>query len=125
MYTAVLLVFTALGLAHSALASPAIYSPFALSSSLNCRKTPESGGAWVKTYSAGEKVLVACQVRGQWVKGNNIWDLTQDGCFVSDRYVVTGMGNNFITDMDQCLPGEGDGRAVCIPYPCKKSSVKL
>ncbi|WOO79779.1 uncharacterized protein LOC62_02G003295 [Vanrija pseudolonga] len=123
MYTAVLLALAAvLALAHSALASPAIYRPFALSSALNCRKGPESGATWVKRYSAGEMVFVACQVRGEWVRGNNIWDLTQDGCFVSDRYVVTGMGNNFITDIDECLPGEGN-RDVCIPYPCKKKSL--
>lgn len=59
--------------------------------SVNCRSGPGTSYAVKKTYTKGQDVKISCQQAGTSVDGNNIWDKTQDGCFVADRYVKTGV----------------------------------
>src|SRR3954451_17264207 len=41
-------------------------------------------------YPAGTDVDLACQQRGPGYGGSDIWDLTTDGLWVPDAYVLTG-----------------------------------
>ncbi|OAQ73154.1 NlpC/P60-like cell-wall peptidase [Pochonia chlamydosporia 170] len=57
---------------------------------VNCRSGPSTSDKVVRTYKKGEDVKLSCQTTGESVSGNNIWDKTQHGCYVSDYYVKTG-----------------------------------
>jgi hypothetical protein len=74
--------------------------------SVNCRSGPSTSGSVVKTYSKGADVKISCQIAGETVSGNNLWDKTQDGCYVSDYYVKTG-SNGMVTG--QCGGGGSGG----------------
>jgi len=63
---------------------------------VNCRSGPGTHYPVKKTYAKGSDVKVICQTTGTSIKGNNIWDKTQDGCYVTDYYVKTGI-NGFVT----------------------------
>ena len=68
---------------------------------LNCRKTPSTSAAIVKTYKRGANIDVKCQTTGTKVETSNIWDKTQDGCYVSDYYVKTG-SSGFLPGVPKC-----------------------
>jgi len=57
---------------------------------VNCRSGPGTSYAVKKTYKKSQDVKISCQTTGTSVSGNNLWDKTQDGCYVSDYYVKTG-----------------------------------
>lgn len=57
---------------------------------VNCRAGPSTDTAIVRTYKKDDQVTITCQTNGLVVNGNNIWDHTTDGCFVSDFFVKTG-----------------------------------
>ncbi|ORX69391.1 CHAP-domain-containing protein [Linderina pennispora] len=57
---------------------------------VNCRSSPGTSGEVVKTYAKDTEVEISCQISGDTVKGNALWDKTQDGCYVSDYYIKTG-----------------------------------
>jgi surface antigen len=57
---------------------------------VNCRSGPGTDFPIKKTFAKGSIVSVTCQTAGTKINGNEIWDLTSDGCFVSDFYVKTG-----------------------------------
>jgi lysozyme len=71
------------------LAASAIAYPIT-GSTVNCRTGPGTNYAVKKSYSKGADVTISCQTAGTSVNGNNIWDKTQDGCYVADYYVKTG-----------------------------------
>ncbi|EFZ03564.1 hypothetical protein X797_006774 [Metarhizium robertsii] len=73
---------------------------------VNCRSGPSTHDKVIKTYNKGNDIKISCQVAGETVSGNNLWDKTQDGCFVSDYYVKTG-SNGMVTG--QCGGGSGGG----------------
>jgi uncharacterized protein YraI len=58
---------------------------------VNCRSGPGTSYAVKKSYTKGQDVKISCQQAGTSVEGNNIWDKTQDGCYVADKYVKTGV----------------------------------
>jgi uncharacterized protein YraI len=66
-------------------------------SEVNCRTGPSTNDKVVKSYNKGDDVKLSCQIYGEDVKGNSIWDKTTDGCYVSDYYVKTG-SNSMVTD---------------------------
>lgn len=63
---------------------------------LNCRAEPNTSSAVKKTYKKNDDIKISCQIAGTSVNGHNIWDKTQDGCYVSDYYVKTG-SSGYIT----------------------------
>jgi surface antigen len=83
---------------------------------VNCRSGPGTSYAVKKSYSKGFDVKISCQTTGTSVNGNNIWDKTQDGCYVADYYVKTGT-NGFVTK--KCSGGGGGGGGGSVPGPVK------
>lgn len=83
--------------------------------SVNCRSGPGTSYAVKKTYAKGSDVKVSCQTTGTDVNGNNLWDKTQDGCYVADFYVKTGT-DGYVAP--KCSTGgDGDGSGSGIPGP--------
>ncbi|KAK3293583.1 uncharacterized protein B0H64DRAFT_419290 [Chaetomium fimeti] len=82
---------------------------------VNCRSGPGTGYSVKKSYKKGADVKISCQTSGTSVNGNNIWDKTQDGCYVADYYVKTGT-NGYVTK--KCSGGGGGGGGS-VPGPVK------
>jgi hypothetical protein len=78
------------------------------SNTLNCRSGPSTGNKIVKTYNKGTDIKISCQTTGDSVSGNNLWDKTQDGCYVSDYYVKTGT-NGMVAGQCGSTGGGGGG----------------
>lgn len=78
--------------------------------SLNCRKSPSTSAAIVKTYKRGANINIQCQTTGPKVETTNIWDKTQDGCYVSDYYVKTGF-SGYIPGVPKCSGTPPSGSA--------------
>ncbi|KAJ2076814.1 hypothetical protein H4R24_005494, partial [Coemansia sp. RSA 988] len=77
--------------------------------SLNCREKPTTKSEVVKVYMMGDDVDIKCQTRGEKVMGGDIWDKTQDGCYVLDYYLYTGFSFMFrgeCSDSDDDDDGE-------------------
>ncbi|KAG7284377.1 hypothetical protein NEMBOFW57_010750 [Staphylotrichum longicolle] len=83
--------------------------------SVNCRSGPGTSYAVKKTYAKGSDVKVSCQTTGTDVNGNNLWDKTQDGCYVADFYVKTGTDRYVAPKCS--TSGDGDGSGNGIPGP--------
>jgi len=82
---------------------------------VNCRSGPGTSYGVTKSYAKGADIKISCQTSGTSVNGNNIWDKTQDGCYVADYYVKTGV-NGYVTD--KCgSSGGGGGSSGSIPGP--------
>ncbi|KAJ2612932.1 hypothetical protein H4S08_002467 [Coemansia sp. RSA 1365] len=64
-------------------------------SSLNCREKPSTKSEAVKIYEMGDDVDIKCQVYGEKVMGGDVWDKTQDDCYVLDYYLYTGFSYMF------------------------------
>ncbi|KAJ2698490.1 hypothetical protein FB645_005616 [Coemansia sp. IMI 203386] len=77
------------------LASQAAAYDIIHASSLNCRAKPSSSSKLVKVYQMGEDVDILCQIKGQAIRGNSVWDYTQDECYVADFYLQTGFSSMF------------------------------
>ncbi|AEO62023.1 hypothetical protein MYCTH_2085328 [Thermothelomyces thermophilus ATCC 42464] len=91
--------------------------PVTANGGLSCRSGPGTSYAVKKTYKKGFDVKISCQTTGTSVNGNNIWDKTQDGCYVADYYVKTGK-NGFVTS--KCpASGGGGGGSTKLPGPVK------
>ncbi|KAJ2812844.1 hypothetical protein FBU31_007530 [Coemansia sp. 'formosensis'] len=63
----------------------------------NCRSEATTAGSVVKQYHTGDLIDIKCQVSGQRVFDYAIWDKTQDDCYITDYYVDTGVGSNYVT----------------------------
>ncbi|KAJ2685367.1 hypothetical protein IWW39_004298 [Coemansia spiralis] len=91
---------------------------------VNCRSSPSTSGSVVRTYKAKDNVSLTCQISGESIKGNSLWDKTTHGCYVADYYVKTG-STGYVTG--KCSSGGsppgGGGVAGPIkddyPYPRK------
>jgi surface antigen len=81
---------------------------------VNCRTGPGTSYGVKKSYSKGADVKISCQTTGTSVNGNNIWDKTQDGCYVADYYVKTGT-DGYVTS--KCSGGGGGGGGGSVPGP--------
>ncbi|KAL2807748.1 hypothetical protein BJX63DRAFT_440015 [Aspergillus granulosus] len=75
---------------------------------LNCRSGPGTSYDVVTFYTEGTEVSISCQAPGTSVNGHNIWDKTQDGCYVSDYYVKTGT-DGYVTGICEEYGGGDDG----------------
>jgi len=64
--------------------------PIVHTTSLDCRSSPTTSAKIVKTYTASVDLRISCQGHGESVNGNDLWDKTQDNCFVADFFVKTG-----------------------------------
>ncbi|NUT24217.1 MAG: hypothetical protein HOV77_34115, partial [Hamadaea sp.] len=53
-------------------------------------------------YRKGEHVVVVCQIAGTVAYGSTIWDKTDDGVYVPDAYVKTGVEKNFAPGIARC-----------------------
>ncbi|KAJ1881029.1 hypothetical protein LPJ57_001866 [Coemansia sp. RSA 486] len=84
-----------LALSALLLASQAAAYDIIHASSLNCRAKPSSSSKLVKVYQMGEDVDILCQIKGQTIRGNSVWDYTQDDCYVADFYLQTGFSSMF------------------------------
>ncbi|KAJ1931701.1 hypothetical protein FBU59_006624, partial [Linderina macrospora] len=82
---------------------------------VNCRSSPGTSSSVVRTYKKGDQVTLSCQTTGTSVSGNNLWDKTQHGCYVSDHYVQTGK-NGYVTK--KCSGGSTGGGGSSSSY-CK------
>ena len=89
---------------------------------VNCRSGPSTSSDIVTSYKKGDEVQVTCQIDGEDIFGNTIWDQTEDGCYVADFYVKTG-SNTFVTEA--CNAEEGDSDTdlgfMANDYPYKNS----
>ncbi|KAJ2058218.1 hypothetical protein GGI17_005175 [Coemansia sp. S146] len=63
----------------------------------NCRSEASTTSTVVKQYHTGDCIDIKCQVSGQRVFDYAIWDKTQDNCYITDYYVDTGVGSNYVT----------------------------
>lgn len=72
---------------------------------VNCRSGPGTDYDVVKSYSLGEDISITCQASGTVVNGDELWDMTSDGCYVTDYYVSTGT-TSYVTS--PCDGGDGD-----------------
>ncbi|ORX63575.1 family 24 glycoside hydrolase [Linderina pennispora] len=64
---------------------------------INCRSGPGTSYGVVRSYSSGDDVTLSCQTEGESIKGDSLWDKTQDGCYVADYYVKTGT-SSYVAD---------------------------
>ena len=53
------------------------------------RLQPSVSSKPMNVLAEGQSVSIQCQTTGDFVNGSNIWDLLDDGNFVSDYYVNT------------------------------------
>ncbi|KAL2197069.1 hypothetical protein P885DRAFT_36082 [Corynascus similis CBS 632.67] len=90
--------------------------PVTANGGLTCRSGPGTSYAAKKTYPKGYDIKISCQTSGTSVNGNNIWDKTQDGCYVADYYVKTGV-NGYVTK--KCGSSGGGGGGGSVPGPAK------
>lgn len=57
-------------------------------SGLRIRQKPTTASAQLGTLAEGEAVVIACQITGETIQGNDVWDfLDEEGGYVSDAYV--------------------------------------
>jgi len=100
--------------------------PFPVKTALNCRKSPTTSAAVVRTYPKGHDIKITCQTTGPSVNGENIWDKTSDGCYVADYYVKTG-SSGFVAP--RCPSsgggGGGGGGGTCKAPPLNAATVDL
>ena len=82
-----------------------IANAYPVTAGVNCRSGPGTSHSVVKSYAQGADVSITCQAAGTSVNGNEIWDKTEDGCYVSDYYIRTG-SSNYVTK--KCDSGSGD-----------------
>jgi len=85
---------------------------------VNCRSGPGTSYAVKKSYTKGQDIKISCQTTGTSVNGNNIWDKTQDGCYVADYYIKTGT-DGFVTKKCSSSGGGGSGGGTKLPGPVK------
>ncbi|KAL2260680.1 hypothetical protein VTK26DRAFT_5248 [Humicola hyalothermophila] len=75
---------------------------------VNCRSGPGTSYPVKRSYAKGADVTISCQTTGTNVEGNNIWDKTQHGCYVADKYIRTGI-DGFVTK--KCGSSSGGGNS--------------
>lgn len=89
MYTSIL--------AFSVAASIPLINAYPITASgVNCRTGPGTSYDVVMSYDLGADISVTCQAPGTDIYGDDLWDLTSDGCYVADYYVQTGT-SSYIT----------------------------
>ncbi|GLI73529.1 hypothetical protein PoHVEF18_001747 [Penicillium ochrochloron] len=74
---------------------------------LHCRSGPGTSYGIVKSYKRGTDLSITCQAAGTDVNGDQLWDKTSDGCYVSDYYVKTGSSSYVTKHCDGGSTGGG------------------
>jgi hypothetical protein len=83
------------------------------SAGLNVRQAPGTDSAVLGNLPDGTSVGIECQVDGQSVAGNTLWDfLPAHGGYVSDRFVYTGHDGR-IPGVPDCNDSGGDDGGAC------------
>ncbi|KAJ5836249.1 hypothetical protein N7447_002275 [Penicillium robsamsonii] len=82
---------------------------------VNCRSGPGTSHSVVKSYKKGADVAITCQAAGTTVKGNEIWDKTSDGCYISDYYIRTGSSSYVTKKCGGGGGGSGGGSSGNLP----------
>ncbi|KAJ1830236.1 hypothetical protein IWW55_006613 [Coemansia sp. RSA 2706] len=57
---------------------------------LKCRSAPNGNALVLRAYGDRDVVDIACQAQGAAVGGSTLWHRTQDGCYVTSRFVAIG-----------------------------------
>ncbi|CAI7627546.1 hypothetical protein PCG10_002717 [Penicillium crustosum] len=79
---------------------------------VNCRSGPGTSYSIIKSYKKGADVAITCQAAGTTVNGNEIWDKTSDGCYITDYYIRTG-SSSYVTK--KCSGSSGGGSSGNLP----------
>lgn len=86
-------------IAFSVMASMPLIDAYPITGSgVNCRSGPGTSYDVVKSYGLGEDISITCQASGTDINGDELWDLTADGCYATDYYVSTGT-SNYVTSL--------------------------
>ncbi|KAJ2027733.1 hypothetical protein GGH91_003648 [Coemansia sp. RSA 2671] len=83
---------------------------------VNCRSSPSTSGTVVRTYKANDDVSLTCQISGENIKGNSLWDKTTHSCYVADYYVKTG-STGYIAG--KCNSEDSPPSSANVPGPIK------
>ncbi|KAJ4251401.1 hypothetical protein NW762_011383 [Fusarium torreyae] len=57
---------------------------------VRCRSGPRTTYSIQTQFAKGTDITITCQTEGTNIQGDNLWDKTSHGCYVSDYYVATG-----------------------------------
>jgi cell wall-associated NlpC family hydrolase len=69
---------------------------------LRVRTSASTSGAQIGSLSDGDQVTISCQVKGENIQGNDVWDyVPAAGGYVSDAFVVTGY-DGFVPGSSRC-----------------------
>ncbi|KAJ5958965.1 uncharacterized protein N7479_006115 [Penicillium vulpinum] len=79
---------------------------------VNCGSGPGTSYSVVKSYNKGANVAITCQAAGTIVNGNEIWDKSSDGCYITDYYIRTG-SSSYVTK--KCGSSSGDDSSGNLP----------
>ncbi|MBS2016883.1 MAG: SH3 domain-containing protein [Deltaproteobacteria bacterium] len=80
-------------------------------SGLRVRQKPTTSSTQLGTLAEGETVTIACQIQGETINGNDVWNLLdEEGGYVSDAYLDGPRG--FAKGAPRC-----DGGATTKPPP--------
>src|SRR6516225_1454879 len=82
---------------------------------VNARKGPGSSFPVVHSIANNSAIDIKCQVQGQIVNGNNIWNELADGTFVTDVYCDTPNFNRFSPPIPVCQQATQLSRAQTAP----------
>ncbi|KAF5980163.1 lysozyme [Fusarium coicis] len=79
---------------------------------VGCRSGPTTSHAIQQQFTKGTDVTITCQTEGTNIEGNNLWDKTTFGCFVSDYYVATGSSGYVTSKCRSCRPPKSNAATV-------------
>ncbi|MBX3261525.1 MAG: SH3 domain-containing protein [Labilithrix sp.] len=77
-------------------------------SGLRVRESPTTSSAQIGTLAEGAVVAISCQIEGEAIEGNALWDYVPDeGGYVADAYIVIAAGEPSLPrcDDDPGAPG--------------------
>lgn len=66
------------------------------------RSAPSPSAPAAGTYPEGAQLPVTCQIGGDAVYGDSVWDRLQDGNYVADVYTTTPGGNTWAGTLPRC-----------------------
>jgi hypothetical protein len=76
---------------------------------LRVRSTASRSGQTRASLFDGQVIAIACQVKGESILGNDVWDYVSElGGYVADAYVVTGY-DGFVPGSARCGVSLGNG----------------
>ncbi|KAF9888488.1 hypothetical protein FE257_008595 [Aspergillus nanangensis] len=76
---------------------------------VNCRSGAGTKYDSITKYAKDTEVNITCQLPGESISGNSLWDKTSDDCYVTDYYVKTGT-TGYVAD--KCSTGGDNGNST-------------